>query len=73
MTFGQQIRHLRLTRRMRVHHLSAATGLCLEHLLNFETDKAVPSLEEIAKLAAELDVAKEGLVEKARRVRPGAL
>jgi transcriptional regulator with XRE-family HTH domain len=73
VTFGQQIRHLRLTRKMRVHQLAAATGLCLEHLLDLETDKAVPSLEEIAKLAAALDVAEEGLVEKARRVRPSAL
>jgi transcriptional regulator with XRE-family HTH domain len=73
VTFGQHIRHLRLMRKMTVDDLATDTDLRLGHLLDLETDKTAPSLEEIGLLATALDVAEEGLVEKAPRVRPDAL
>lgn len=73
MTFGQQIRHVRLTRKMPVNQLAAATGLDPAHLVDLETDRAVPTRKEIARLAAGLNVTEEALLEKARHVRPGTL
>lgn len=73
VTFGQHIRYLRLVRKMSVDDLASDTDLLLGHLLDLEADRTVPSLEEIAKLAAALDVVEEELMEKAPRVRPHAI
>ena len=73
MTFGQYIRHLRLMRRTTVNDLAADADLRLGHLLDLETDRAVPSLEEIVKLAGALGVDEEELMELAPRVRSEVL
>lgn len=73
MSFGQHIRHLRLTRRMTVDDLAADTDLRLGHLLDLETDRTAPSVEDIEMLAAALEVPEEGLAKKAPRVRADVL
>ncbi len=73
MTFGQYLRHLRFMRKIPLNRLVAATDLDPAHLVDLETDHAVPTREEIAKLAAGLHVTEEALLEKAHHVRPGTL
>lgn len=73
MTFGQYLRHRRFMRRMPLNEVVAVTGLSSLHLLDLETDRDVPSREDIARLATALHVAEEALLEKARHVRPSAL
>jgi len=73
VTFGQYLRYLRFMRKLPLNELVAATGLDPAHLVDLETDHAAPTREDIAKLAAAMNVTEEALLEKARHVRPGTL
>ena len=54
-TFGEYVRRLRRAKLWDLQDVAQATGLSVSHLSRFENDHAVPSPEDVVKLASALD------------------
>lgn len=69
MTFGQQIRNLRLQKHMAQRDLAQIVDIDFTYLSKIENDKVPPPSEEvIGKLAAALNINKEELMALAAKV-----
>ena len=69
MTFGKQIRSLRLQKQMAQRDLAQLVGIDFTYLSKIENDKVPPPSEDvISKLAKTLNTSKEGLMVLAAKV-----